>query len=65
MERYVRRDELAEIMGVSVATIDRLVRDGMPSEIWGMRARRFLPSKAMEWARERSQRLKEERAGKS
>ena len=30
-ERYVTRTELARIMGVHVNTIDRLVRDGMPS----------------------------------
>ena len=55
-ERYVTRRQLAEIMGVHVNTIDRLVRDGMPSETWGVRARRFRPSVAIAWAstRERS-----------
>jgi predicted DNA-binding transcriptional regulator AlpA len=52
-ERYVTRAELAEIMGVSVPTIDRMVREGMPSETWGMRARRFRPSIALAWARAR------------
>ena len=52
-ERYVTRAELAEMMGVSVSTIDRLVHDGMPSETWGMRTRRFLPSRALAWARAR------------
>jgi phage terminase Nu1 subunit (DNA packaging protein) len=52
-ERYVGRTELARIMGVSVATIDRLVADGMPSETWGVRARRFRPSIALAWARSR------------
>jgi len=52
-ERYVDRSELARILGVSVATVDRMVREGMPSETWGMRARRFLPSAALEWARTR------------
>jgi hypothetical protein len=33
-ERYVDRVELAAIMGVSVRTVDRLVRDGVPSETW-------------------------------
>jgi predicted DNA-binding transcriptional regulator AlpA len=50
-ERYRTRRELAAIMGVSVATIDRMVQDGMPSEVWGARARRFLPSEAVAWAR--------------
>ena len=52
-ERYVDRKELAELMGLSVKTIDKLVREGMPSETWGMRVRRFLPSRALAWARER------------
>jgi phage terminase Nu1 subunit (DNA packaging protein) len=55
-ERYVGRIELAAIMGVSVTTVDRLVRAGMPSETWGLRARRFRPSRAVAWARERTER---------
>lgn len=51
-ERYVTRAELAEIMGVHINTIDRMVAAGMPSETWGRRTRRFLPSKAIEWARQ-------------
>ena len=53
-ERYVSRAQLAELMGVSVATVDRLVSDGMPSETWGKRTRRFRPSVALAWARSRS-----------
>jgi hypothetical protein len=50
-ERYVDARELAGLMGVSTSTIKRWVRDGMPSETWGLgRTRRFLPSRAMEWA---------------
>jgi phage terminase Nu1 subunit (DNA packaging protein) len=53
-ERYVTTAELADLMRVSKSTIKRLVVQGMPSETWGMkRTRRFLPSKAMEWARTR------------
>jgi phage terminase Nu1 subunit (DNA packaging protein) len=55
-ERYVTRAQLAEIMGVHVNTIDRLVREGMPSETWGVRARRFRPSIAIAWARTRERR---------
>lgn len=51
-ERYVDRRRLAELMGVSVSAVDRMVRAGMPSETWGMRARRFRPSAALAWARE-------------
>ena len=52
-ERYVDRRELATLMGVNVRTVDRMVRDGMPSESWGLRARRFRPSLALAWARTR------------
>jgi len=40
-------------MGVSVATVDRMVGDGMPSVTWGRRTRRFRPSEALSWASER------------
>lgn len=50
-ERYVSRAELATLMGVSIATVDRLVVDGMPSVTWGRRTRRFRPSIALAWAR--------------
>lgn len=53
-ERYVTREQLADVMGVSVSTVDRWVSEGMPSETWGLRARRFLPSQAIAWARERA-----------
>ncbi len=49
-EAYVTRAELADVMRVSVATIDRMVSEGMPSETWGRRSRRFLPSQAISWA---------------
>jgi phage terminase Nu1 subunit (DNA packaging protein) len=52
-ERHVTTHELAEIMGVSVSTIKRMRLDGMPSVTWGRRTRRYLPSKALQWARER------------
>lgn len=34
-ERYVDRRELADIMGVSIATVDRMAAEGMPSVTWG------------------------------
>jgi predicted DNA-binding transcriptional regulator AlpA len=49
-ERYVCRREMAKIMGVSLATVDRLVAEGMPSVTWGRRTRRFRPSAAISWA---------------
>jgi phage terminase Nu1 subunit (DNA packaging protein) len=50
-ERYVARAELAAIMGVSLATVDRMVAEGMPSVTWGRRTLR--PSAAIAWAMER------------
>lgn len=55
-ESYVTRAELAAIMGVSLATVDRMVAEGVPSVTWGRRTRRFRPSVAISWA------LKRERA---
>lgn len=52
-EGYVTRKELARLMRVSTKTIDRWVKDGMPSETWGLRARYFQPALAMQWARNR------------
>jgi phage terminase Nu1 subunit (DNA packaging protein) len=52
-EPYVDRKQLAKTMGVSVATIDRMVREGMPSETWGLRTRRFRVSAALAWAHTR------------
>jgi phage terminase Nu1 subunit (DNA packaging protein) len=52
-ERYVSRSELAAMMGVSLATIDRMVAEGMPSVTWGRRTRRFRASVAISWALER------------
>ncbi|HEX4436459.1 MAG TPA: hypothetical protein VH061_06635 [Solirubrobacteraceae bacterium] len=53
VEPYVSRYELARLMGVSVATVDRMVAEGMPSVTWGRRTRRFRPSVAIGWAAER------------
>lgn len=55
-ERYVRREELAELMGVSVRQIDVWRKQGMPYENWGLRVVRFLPSRAMAWVRDNAHR---------
>jgi predicted DNA-binding transcriptional regulator AlpA len=52
-ERYLSRAELAATMGLSLATVDRMVAEGMPSVTWGRRTRRFRPSAALSWASER------------
>jgi hypothetical protein len=54
-EPYIDARQLAAVMGVSPTTIKRMVREGMPSETWGMaRTRRYLASECIAWARERS-----------
>jgi excisionase family DNA binding protein len=50
-ERYVDVKQLADLMGVSVPTIRRMKKAGMPHERWGLRALRFKPSECMDWAR--------------
>lgn len=50
-EAYVSRRQLAELMGVSLSTVDRMSAAGMPSTTWGRRTRRFRPSTALAWAR--------------
>lgn len=53
-EPYLDRREIAEVLGVHVNTIDRMVKDGLPSETWGRRVRRFRASECIDWARRRS-----------
>lgn len=50
-ERYVDTRELAALLGVSERTVKRWVQEGAPSETWGLRARRFLPSAVIAWRR--------------
>lgn len=52
-EGYVTRDELAQMMRVSVTTVDRLRKEGMPFVTWGRRTIRFQPSVAIAWAKAR------------
>ncbi len=48
VEQAVSREKMAELLGVGVATVDRLVRDNIiPSMMPGTR-RLFLPSKVYE-----------------
>ena len=54
--RIVDWDFLVLKVGVAVlwiATIDRMVAEGMPSVTWGQRTRRLLPSTAIAWAANR------------
>jgi hypothetical protein len=52
-EPYVSRVQMAQIMAVSLATLDRMVAEGMPSVTCGRRTRRFRPSVAIAWAQDR------------
>lgn len=49
-DEFVTRDELAEILRVSVPTIDRMRRAGMPCHRWGRRLVRFRVREALAWA---------------
>ena len=44
-ERAVSREEMAELLGVGIATIDRLVRDAVIPSMMPCNRRLFLPSK--------------------
>jgi phage terminase Nu1 subunit (DNA packaging protein) len=48
--RYITREQLAERMGCSVKTVDRLKGEGMPFVSWGRRLTRFDADAAMRWA---------------
>jgi phage terminase Nu1 subunit (DNA packaging protein) len=48
--RYITREQLAERMGCSVKTVDRLKGEGMPFVSWGRRMTRFDADAAMRWA---------------
>ncbi len=50
-ERYVDARELADTLGVSIATVKRWTAAGAPSETWGMRVRRYRVSKVEAWLR--------------
>ncbi|WCB92290.1 hypothetical protein DSM104299_00980 [Baekduia alba] len=50
LPELVTRQELAEIMRVSVPTIDRMRRAGMPHVTWGRRLVRFRVKDALAWA---------------
>lgn len=53
VDELVTREELAEILKVSVPTIDRMRRAGMPHHRWGRRLVRFRVREAMAWAEAR------------
>ncbi len=50
-QRYVTREDLAQVLGVSVDTVDRMRKQGMPSVVFSKRTRRFPLAQAEAWAR--------------
>jgi hypothetical protein len=52
------RSELAQSLGCSVATVDRLSRDGAPC-VWLVESRRFELATVLEWLRARSKQVPE------
>jgi phage terminase Nu1 subunit (DNA packaging protein) len=44
---------LAELLRVSVPTVDRMRRDGMPCVTWGRRLIRFRASECVAWLEDR------------
>jgi phage terminase Nu1 subunit (DNA packaging protein) len=48
--RYITREQLAERMGCSVKTVDRMKADGMPYLTYGRRLVRFDADEALRWA---------------
>jgi phage terminase Nu1 subunit (DNA packaging protein) len=51
---FAKAVEPARLLGVSLRTIRNWDREGLPSQTWGMRVRRYQPSVAASWAAERS-----------
>lgn len=56
VEPLVDYAEMARILGVSESTLAQFVREGCPSETWGLRLRRFQPSEVRAWAKQRGRR---------
>jgi predicted DNA-binding transcriptional regulator AlpA len=53
-EPFLTRAQLAEIIGVSTDTVDRMRQRGMPSETWSARSVRFRFSDVEAWHRDRA-----------
>ena len=52
-EPYLDREEIKTRLGIGYTTLDKLVKEGMPSHTWGLRTRKFLWSEVQRWLRER------------
>jgi hypothetical protein len=53
VEAWITRKELAALMGVSLKSIDRYTAEGMPSQLWGARTRRYRASECFAWGEKR------------
>ena len=54
-DEFVTREELAQLMRVSVPTVDRMRRAGMPHVTWGRRLVRFRVGEALRWAEQQGE----------
>jgi excisionase family DNA binding protein len=52
-EVYLTRRQVAERLNVGLSTLDKYVREGMPSYQWSLRIRRFKFSEVERWLRAR------------
>lgn len=55
-DELVTRECLADILQVSVRTVDRMREEGMPDHHWGRRLVRFRVHEVMRWLDERDER---------
>jgi excisionase family DNA binding protein len=55
-EVYLTRRQVAERLNVGLSTLDKYVREGMPSYQWGLRIRRFKFSEVERWLKARDTR---------
>jgi excisionase family DNA binding protein len=53
-DEIMTRGELAGYLKVSTRTVDRLVKEGLPSELWGPRLRRFRVAAVNRWLARRA-----------
>lgn len=55
-EAYLTRKEVCQELRVSVKTVQRWEREGLPVEVWGSRLRRYRLDRVRGWLDQRSRR---------
>lgn len=56
-ECYLTRQQVADRLQVGLTTLDKYVKEGMPSYSWGLRVRRFRFSECDRWLHERARKM--------